>query len=90
MGTRPKGEGIINSSHADSIVDNYFVEPHQVTMAFTDMLDWLISRRQLNARKAPVRYVQSQNGNLATEFRKLGEDVRELAWANECFGYCPR
>jgi len=90
MGTRPEGEGIINSSHADSIVDGYFVEPHQVTMAFTDMLDWLISRRRLTARKGPVRYVQLQNGNLTTEFTKLGEDVRELSWANECFGYWPR
>ena len=82
-------KGIFNSSHADSIVDDYFVEPHQATMAFTDMLNWLISRRRLNKREGPVRYVQLQNGNLATEFTKLGEDVRELSWANECFGHCP-
>lgn len=49
------------------------------------MLDWLLSRH-LSDRKGPVRYVQSQNGNLLGEFDRLRDDVYELDWANECFG----
>jgi hypothetical protein len=30
--------------------------------------------------------VQSQNGNLSTEFQNLQQDVHDLDWANEYFG----
>ena len=72
-------------SHADSIVNGYFVEPHQNTILFTEMLSWLSSRKG-GERKGPVRYVQSQNGNLSGEFEQLQVDVSELEWANECIG----
>jgi hypothetical protein len=51
------------------------------------MLDWLKSRHRSKERTGPVRYVQSQNGNLATEFTKLRQDVRQLSWANEGLGH---
>jgi len=72
-------------SHADSIVDGHFVEPHQSTIPFTEMLSWLSSRKG-GERKGPVRYVQSQNGNLSGEFERLRVDISELEWANECIG----
>jgi hypothetical protein len=75
----------MNCSNADSIVDGFFVEPHQNTIPFSEMLDWLLSRR-LSDRRGPVRYVQSQNGNLLDEFDQLRADVYELDWAKECFG----
>jgi hypothetical protein len=72
-------------SHADSIVNGYFVEPHQNTIQFEEMLTWLSSRKS-GERRGPVRYVQSQNGNLSGEFERLRKDVCELEWANECIG----
>lgn len=75
--------------NADSIVDGYFVEPHQNTIPFSEMLDWLVSRKAAH-RKGPVRYVQSQNGNLSGEFERLRDDVPKLDWATECFGISKR
>lgn len=49
------------------------------------MLTWLSSRKS-GERRGPVRYVQSQNGNLSGEFERLRKDVCELEWANECIG----
>ena len=49
------------------------------------MLDWLLSR-QKGDKHGPIRYVQSQNGNMQDEFKQLQGDVRELEWAIECFG----
>lgn len=66
-------------------MDGYFVEPHQNTMPFSEMLDWLLSRKDVNP-KGPIRYVQSQNGNLSGDFKRLKSDIQELDWANECFG----
>jgi jumonji domain-containing protein 7 len=70
--------------NADAIVDGHFVEPHQRNMPFSEMLDWLLSRRK--AKDGCVRYVQSQNGNLCGEFEPLRHDVSELDWATECLG----
>jgi len=66
-------------------MDDYFVEPHQSTMPFAEMLSWLLSRKA-GVRTSPIRYVQSQNGNLSGEFESLKADVSELEWANECIG----
>jgi Cupin-like domain len=74
-----------DSRHADSIVDGYFVEPHQNTIPFSEILDWLLSRKGMN-QKGPIRYVQSQNDNLSGDFKRLKRDIQELDWANECFG----
>jgi peptidyl-lysine (3S)-dioxygenase / protease len=74
-----------NGSLADSIIDGYFVEPHLQSMPFSEMLDWLLSRRN-SKRQGSVRYIQSQNNNLLGDFQMLQRDVRELAWATECFG----
>jgi len=73
------------TSHADSIVNGHFVEPHQNTIPLSEMLTWLSSRKH-GERKGPVRYVQSQNDNLSGEFERLQKDVSELDWANECIG----
>lgn len=54
-------------------------------MPFSEMLDWLLSRRN-SKRQGSVRYIQSQNNNLLGDFQMLQRDVRELAWATECFG----
>ena len=70
--------------NADSIVDGYFVEPHQCTMLFSDMIDWLQNRKASGTGN--VRYVQSQNGNLPKEFESLQPDIKELEWAEEYFG----
>jgi len=75
----------LTARKADSIVDGYFVEPHQRTMPFSEMLDWLVSRTTEN-RKGPVRYIQSQNGNLLEEFKPLQKDICDIDWATECFG----
>jgi len=56
-------------------------------MPFSEMLDWLLSRRK--AKDGCVRYVQSQNGNLSGEFELLRNDVSELDWATDCFGEKP-
>jgi hypothetical protein len=71
--------------NADSIKEGYFVEPYQNTMLLSEMVDWIVSRKT-GDRNGPVRYVQSQNGNLRGEFKRLYEDVCELEWANECIG----
>ena len=63
----------------------HFVEPHQNTIPFTEMLTWL-SLRKTGVRTSPVRYIQSQNGNLSGEFERLRVDVSELEWVNECIG----
>jgi len=64
-------------------VDGYFVEPYLNRIPFSEMLDWLLSRRE---KSGCVRYVQSQNGNMTGEFERLRGDVRELEWATEYFG----
>jgi jumonji domain-containing protein 7 len=74
-----------DDSLADSIVDGYFVEPHLQSIPFSEMLDWLLSRRN-SKRQGSVRYIQSQNNNLLGDFQELQRDVRELGWATECFG----
>ena len=84
MGT-PPADSQADFSHADSIVKGHFVEPHQNIIPFTEMLTWLSSRKG-GERKGPVRYVQSQNGNLSGEFEWLRVDISELEWANECIG----
>jgi hypothetical protein len=53
-------------------------------MPFSEMLDWILSRKE--KKQGCVRYVQSQNGNLRDEFERLQKDVCELDWATECFG----
>jgi hypothetical protein len=57
-------------------------------MSFSEMLDWLESRKS-GDRKGPIRYVQSQNDNLHQEFPRLAIDIRQLDWANDCFGSIP-
>ena len=61
------------------------MEPHQNIMPFGEMLDWLLSRK-LGDRKGPIRYIQSQNGNLQGDFERLRKDICELDWATECIG----
>jgi peptidyl-lysine (3S)-dioxygenase / protease len=79
----------INERNADSIVDGYFVEPHQEIVPFSEMVDWLVERRTRKDALEPVRYVQSQNGNLDQDYKVLKRDVRELEWANDCLGTMP-
>jgi hypothetical protein len=74
-----------DSRNADSIVDGNFVEPCQNIMPFGEMLNWLLSRKK-GDRKGPVRYIQSQNGNLQGDFERLRNDICELGWATECIG----
>jgi hypothetical protein len=75
-----------NVRNADAIVDGHFVEPHQEVIAFSEMIEWLMGRRTRKDGSEPVRYVQSQNGNLDRDYRILRRDVRELEWANDCLG----
>ena len=42
--------------------------------------------RKKRDREGPIRYVQSQNGNMRDEFERLRGDICELDWAIECFG----
>jgi hypothetical protein len=77
---------IVNGRKADSIVEGFFVEPYQRTMPFEEMIGWLLSRNNQKDRKGNIRYVQSQNGNLWSEFQPLLEDIEELNWANQYFG----
>lgn len=50
------------------------------------MIEWLVKWRIRKDASEPVRYVQSQNGNLDNEYKVLRRDIRELDWANDCLG----
>jgi peptidyl-lysine (3S)-dioxygenase / protease len=84
-----KSHSLLRDRKADSVVDGYFVEPHSRKMPFGDFMDWLLSRRT-HPRKGPIRYVQTQNNNLMSEFQPLQEDLSKLTWAAEYFGIFSR
>lgn len=62
------------------------MEPYQKTIPIREMIEWLLSRRISKDHDGNICYVQSQNGNLSTEFKPLLKDIGELEWANEYFG----
>ncbi|GAA6046352.1 hypothetical protein JCM3770_004878 [Rhodotorula araucariae] len=77
--------------NADAIVDGVFVEPANVRMTITTLLERLGEEQDDPSSTAPVFYLQSQNGNLADEYEALQDDVgREgPAFAREVFGQPP-
>ncbi|GAO50341.1 hypothetical protein G7K_4469-t1 [Saitoella complicata NRRL Y-17804] len=73
------------SGNADSVVGDHFVQPYVSVQPLNSVFDWLESRHK-GSREGNVKYVQTQNGNLATEFSTLQHDVLEFDWAKEVFG----
>ncbi|GAA5841377.1 hypothetical protein JCM9279_000631 [Rhodotorula babjevae] len=76
--------------NADAIVDGAFVEPANVKMPLSSLLDRLHEEEGDDEATSPVFYLQSQNGNLAGEYEPLRDDVGEgPAFAREVFGQAP-
>ncbi|GAA5822047.1 hypothetical protein JCM11251_004839 [Rhodosporidiobolus azoricus] len=79
--------------NADSIVDNYFVEPATVKMPLSKLFAKLKEEEDDVEGKArsPVYYLQTQNGNLQDEYEGLQGDVGMDGpeWAREVFGEAP-
>ncbi|GAA5844672.1 hypothetical protein JCM5353_001495, partial [Sporobolomyces roseus] len=78
---------------ADSIVEGYFVEPANVQMPLSKLFSHLQAEEAMGSETSsrPVHYLQSQNGNLADEYKPLLDDVgiEGPAWAREAFGQPP-
>ncbi|CAB3378966.1 Hypothetical predicted protein [Cloeon dipterum] len=73
---------------ADAVSDDgkFFMLPEERQMKFSDFLDRLNEKSELN----PVFYMQQQNSNLTGEMKCLIGDVpEEINWASTAFGVKP-
>lgn len=62
-----------------------FVKPHTAEMPFGDFIDSLQSNNTVTQN--PVRYLQNQDGCMATQYKVLMEDlVENFDWADEVLG----
>ncbi|KAK9450942.1 cupin-like domain-containing protein [Limtongia smithiae] len=72
--------------NADAPVGELFVQPHSVSMKFTEFIQAMTDRKN----EKIVHYMQSQNNNMSTEFTVLAPDVGEdLPFATEALGMPP-
>lgn len=63
-----------------------FVKPHTAVMPFGDFVDSLQDTASYEADK-PVRYLQNQDGCMATQYKVLMEDLADnFDWADEVLG----
>ncbi|XP_014476250.1 PREDICTED: jmjC domain-containing protein 7 isoform X2 [Dinoponera quadriceps] len=70
---------------ADNAVEEFFVMPEERNLTMSKFLDGLEYPREDS-----IFYIQKQNSNFISSFRKLWSDAEiEILWANEAFGKQP-
>lgn len=70
---------------ADNAAEEFFVMPEERDLTMFEFLDELE-----NPRNDSIFYIQKQNSNFISSFRKLWLDAEvEIPWANETFGKQP-
>ncbi|KAI5777379.1 cupin-like domain-containing protein [Geopyxis carbonaria] len=90
MGERPILVAETPDGRADAHVLNpadgvtYFVKPHVSEVPFNQFMDYLVNTRQRNNNHVcGVKYSQSQDDNIHTEYSPLASDIEEyLPWAH--------
>jgi len=86
IGNKEVTVDVTPNGYADSIVDNYFVQPEKRKMKVSNFFDILESPNKYNG----IYYVMHQNNNFTTEFESLWRDIdTSLLWANETFQLKP-